>query len=214
MTILPWSVLYHYVAPWLPGCPNVVMDDALRTAAIEYCEKTRAHKVYLTAIDSVVGVDAYVYTSPDPVNLNVYRADSVFFNGRQLDPCGLDERDILYPNWMTTPAVPEKYSQLNERAISIVPSPNVAITGAIVVRAAMTPTTTAVGLDDTLAEFHGRFIAQGALFTAMSMEGKEWNNDAKAGAYKAMFDDSISTQKIRAVMGFTRAAKRVRGSYF
>ena len=55
----PWGDFYDLIMPDLPGCPFVVVDNALRQSAISFCEQSLAWRWDHPDISIAAGTAAY-----------------------------------------------------------------------------------------------------------------------------------------------------------
>lgn len=203
MTILFEDYL-NEVRPDVPGCPEATMENAVRNACIELCEKALIWRETLAAIDSVVGTDQYTLSSADAeaaVHMPIY----VAYDTTPLDGYSEEELDIIDYGWRTAGQnIPSAYLMVPGGILWFNRKPAVAITGGIVTRVAIKPKPDAIGADDFLYNDWHEAIAHGAKRRLMEVEGKKWSNPKSARFHGAKFNFFVQDAHARATKGNIR----------
>lgn len=200
------------VVPEVPGCPLAVAEDAVREAAIEFCEKGWAWIYTHPALTSVINVGTYAFTPP--TGSLVSRVLQAWYEKRQLVAKTADQLSELYENWTTQTGSPQYTVQDNEESLIIVPMPTVGVADAIRMRVVLRPTRASTDIETRIYEYHLDAIAMGAKAKLMMMSDKPWANPKMAPAYMAIFEEKIDAARYKAQKGYGRAVRRVSGSYF
>jgi hypothetical protein len=65
-----YESLVKEILPYVPGCPDSVVESNLRAATIEFCEKTKAYTYDVDPITTISGV--YEYDFDQPVGTSVH----------------------------------------------------------------------------------------------------------------------------------------------
>lgn len=227
------SKFYQFVAPFVPGAPEFAMALEVRTAAIEFCQRSLAHQRTLDSVASVAGQSLYdlvflgdvltlsddasidlsdvVTLSPDavsPGNVEVVaKLLSVKVDGEPLRLLAPQQMDEFKAE--TTAQAPTCALLAGPMRLQVYPTPSVA-GKAIVVRAAMRPAQEAATIDDELFERFARVIADGAIARLAALPGKAFSNPDVAMAAQLRFDDAIAKAHERAFLNDTRAVQRSR----
>ena len=85
------------VSPHVPGCPQPLMLQAIRDAAIRICEKTLAWRYTAPVFDLLPGVHEYFYPKPPATDAHVMFA--AVLNGAPMEKLTLEQAIALYPDW-------------------------------------------------------------------------------------------------------------------
>lgn len=208
-----WDSFYPDVATEVPGAPDIVIDHALRNAAIEFCERTRVHVVSLDAEDSVSGVGEYQITPPSQA-VNIAEVLSVSFMGIALEPRTIEAvRHGYGADWRIKTGVPACYTQQAADTLIIVPAPDRAETAAIGIDVALCPSPTAAGLDDWLFRKYRHAIAAGAKARMMAMAGVPWASPDRGDFYGGILESVIIETTSAARKSLVRAMPRFGGGF-
>lgn len=175
-----WSVFYPYIQPYLPGCPEIVIELHLQEAAAEFCARSEIWRVDLDA-DSV-----YANCSDYTVNVPTL---SILENVLPLYLDGALLRQVTDRYFAPSPDVgtgtPTHYSIYRDTMLRFYPTPDAVYTfqGSAVIK----PALTATGVEDYIYQSHGRCIAHGAIAKIAGIPSKEWTNPDLAAVSNAMF---------------------------
>jgi hypothetical protein len=189
-----------------------VVDDWLRNVAIEFCERTKAHVVDLDPVDAVANQMAYGLEVPTGKEL--IEIISVWFSGDKITPKSPAFLENKYGDWAAEIDTPQFYLQQDTENLLLVPAPSTAEVGAIKIKAAIKPTSTATGIDDWLFSQWHLALAAGAKSKMMAMGGGvSWESPSRVPIYLSAFEDAIARASTRAADGFVRARPRFSGSF-
>lgn len=199
-----------YVRVHVSGLPAPVMVHELRTATIQFCERSRAWKG-MDALDVVAGESRYVVPVPDEAQLAVL--EEVYLGSQYLTPKPLDELRARWINWLDATGNPLYYTQLEPDAITLVPKPVVSQVDGLRFRAHFKPLPNAKQVPDFLLNHYGPIIASGALAKLMMMPDLPCHNPKLAEHHQAQFDLGAARANTQADRSFTRAPRRVVGRF-
>ena len=145
-----WEDFHPLVLPSVLGCPIPTMDNALRLAARDFCERTRAWRereefeaqgnTNLFDIDIPTGTELVRFTSADIGGKDF----SVFGEG------------LLPKDWADRDPKPGLY-HVFDNAYRVFPLPNAGT--AMVIEAALMPDMTGTGVGDDVFKRHAEAIA-------------------------------------------------------
>lgn len=206
-----WSAFYPDVLSELPGAPFPVVDNWLRNAAIEFCERSKAYVVDLTAVDAVANQMAY--TIPLATDTELVEVRSALFSGDKITPQSAAYLETKYGDWMAQVGTPGHYTQQDTLSVLLVPAPASAETGAIKIKAAIKPGIAATGVEDWLFSQWRMALAAGAKAKMMVMDGQPWSNPNLAAFNLGQFEDAITKAQVRASGGLVRSRPRFSGSF-
>lgn len=205
---------YPYVLPEVPGCPEPTVDIALRSALIEFCEKTLVIQRDLDPVTVVKGITDY--DIDPPASQLVSRLMRVWYKDVELAPTAPDNvhnaevYNTLFTGADKERSDPRMFIQKDERTFSIYPIPKDTVANGLTIRAALKPTRNAETVEDVLFEDYAETVAHGAKYRLLSMASKPWTNGPAASLALAAFNSGINVARQRASRGHTRADLRVR----
>lgn len=205
---------YPYILPEVPGCPEPTVDVALRSAMIEFCEKTLIIQRDLDPVTVVKGITDYDIDPPN--NQLVTRLLRVWYKDVELTPTAPDNvnnaevYNTLFTGADKNRADPRMFIQKDERTFTVYPIPQETVANGLTVRAALKPTRLAETVEDVLFEDYAEAISSGAKYRLLSMASKPWTNGPSATLALATFNTAINVARQRASRGHTRADLRVR----
>lgn len=184
----------------VPGALEVELVDALRFAVIEFCTKSFILTDWHTKTAADMTFDAAA-TGIMPVALfdafvGERRADIYQVNAGQLDSATED-----------SPVVTYKVDQLHS-SIAITPAPSGSASVRLLV--AMSPTPDANEYPDHLWMMHREALKAGALARLLSEPGTPYVNEARAQAYRQIFESEIDSAKTAASVNRSTSTQRLR----
>ncbi len=196
------------VRPWAPGVPDPVAYDAIRSAAIEFCERTRLWR-YEDTYDIAAADDGEVFA---PVGSVLHDIEAIEFDGRKLTPIATVDLDEKVPRWRTdpVPGLPEWYTQVEQNLIRIVPPQD----GQLYVCVRLKPDATTTELPEFIAREYREVIGWGALGRLLMIPGQSFSNPDMAQYYKALFEQKIDRLSTKGTTGQQNAPKRTKPRYF
>lgn len=206
-----WTNYLPEVLPEVEGCPKIQAINAIRNAAIEFCEKSRVWEYNFTSKVALVAAQASYVLVP-PTGSEIVAVTYLGFlpvgatKSRRVDgPIGEPEMDEKRPAWReenstgTTNTV-DLFTQL-KNTIRLVPIPVVNQSDALVVSAALKPTRASTYGDDRLYDEWLEFIAHGAKQRLMMVPKKPWSNPELAEWHRTMFRRGINRALARRQKG-------------
>lgn len=186
------------VLPWAPGAPDGLIVQAVRSAAREFCERTRAWVLWLDPATAGEGVGQELdFELPSKTEL--VRIEQVTVDGRPLD----------IDHYREAPADPALFEGDGKAAMAK-DTKVLALTGnwagaeAVQVQVSLMPAEDSVSMDTTVASRFRDAIASGARFELLSLPGVPFSNERVAGQQRDLFEKAIAAASVRAYMGFTR----------
>lgn len=196
--------LAPHVMPWAPTCPEPLMIQYLREAAIEFCRRTRSwrtEEIYkLTAPEQ----DIQLVTCCDSIVHEIervrYREDSASIWQPPLKPITFEEAD----DWQGGEATPVYFTQRIANTLRVVPF----TTGEIKVTMFLKPDQQAQTIPDYIAEQYPQVIAAGALAKLLMLPGYDFAEPNQAMMYQAMFDEACDRHFRDNTRGQQRARTR------
>jgi len=199
-----WEEFYRLVQPHVPGCPEVVIDNHIRDAAIDFCERSEVWTYRTPAEQTVDGVSDYFVGIPGGAALE--NVVSVHVDGLLLSRVS----ELHSNNNPTAPkGMPRHYSLFEDQEVRFFPTPDRAYT--LYATVVLKPAPSSSGVEDFIFKAHGRNIACGAIASLTVTPGKEWTNLELAAYYKTKFFQGADDAKGRDTR---RSNMRVKGVRF
>ena len=205
MATVLWSKFYPYIQPYLPGCPEIVMESHLQEASATFLQRSEIWRFEIEkdfAVKNVADYPIYIPSS-EAVLENIYE---IVVNGRQMSRVTDKHLDSTRfgPN-----GCPAYYAIYQDTSLRFYPTPDekYTYTGWGVLKTKLTAT----GVEDWIFESHGRCISYGALAQLASVPGKEWTNPDLASYYRMKFSMEADEAKSRE---YRRVATRVQSQDF
>lgn len=194
------------VIPYVHDCPQIAAVSAIRSAAIEFCERSSYWQVSLAPIDAVISTGEY--TPVVPAGARIADLLHVWYNTILLVPKSNEELTKLYRgiDWRTLVGQPSFYCSDLSGVVRVVPAPSVSYTGAIVVRASLAPTRASVDIETNIYEKQAEVIAMGARARLLGMSGQPAYDPMQAQAQRSAFLAGCNNARIRANKAASRSS--------
>lgn len=209
MANIAWKLFLPYIAPNVSGCPAGVMVQAIRNAAIEFCENTRLWKLRATGTDILKDEARYAYDTPS--NAKVIEAVYVAINNSQLVKTCREELDECCPEWReTVDSRPKEYFMDTANTIRLVGIPSEDILGSLDVDVAVKPSRSAVDGPDFLFENWVEVIAHGALARLHAMAGNIWADPSLVKYHRKKFRHGISKAKSKELKSRQTISRKIK----
>jgi hypothetical protein len=190
-----FNSLVKEVIPYVPGCPDTLILNNLRSATIELCEKSKAFVFDLDPITSISGV--YEYDFDQPTGTDVHQILWATYDGEDLDPISPRSLEVNYPDWKDKSSIPQVYLQKTPNTFWIVPIPSSTKTSAIQLSVALKPTRSSNNIDTTFSNDYRDGIIYGALYRLLRIPAKDWTDPAAARDYLSLFNEEVKQAELR-----------------
>ena len=223
----------------LPGCPDIVLKDAVRDAAIEFCRRTellRAHidmavvagQSHYQLMRAVWGTwgewlatpeyefitsDGGPYLTADgTAGLEGVVTWEVLHLRRATQPLApANRREFQLQGWDTDAGTPGYYYLEGDGSLVLGPIPDAAET--LVATLSVTPGSSSANVPDALWYDHRETIAAGARAWVRRNLG-DWVNPQLEAEDRKVFEYGVRNQNIRRARGGVNAPLRVRAQPF
>lgn len=214
MATVAYNLWYNEVLPEAPGCLAAVAENAIRNAAIEFCERSQFHIYNHPAINAVAATATYAFVPP--ANTLVVKVLQAFYNSKEIIPKTPDELDSMYTttDWRDRTGTPLYYTQDDELNIRLVPYPSASLANALKLRVSLKPTRASTTVEARIYEEHLESIKAGALYRLKAQTSKPYSDPTGAANNLTLFNMGIDSARDRVSRGFGRAHRRVYGHYF
>ena len=213
MADLALSEWYDDVLPQVAGCPVVLADWAIRKAAIEFCDRSHAHIVALTGINSVAGTADYTLTPT--AGTEVVKVIGVEYDGEDIDPISPRDVSRLYgEDWADLQEEPVHFLSQYGTSLKLIPKPATAIAAGIVPTVVTRPTAAATTIAEVIGTLYKEAIAKGARKTLWLMPKKPWTAFERGAKEEQDFFEACAVAHLQAHKGRTGAPTRTRNYYY
>ena len=181
------------VLPYVPGCPDSLIQTNIRSAAIELCEKSKAFTFDLDPITTISG--EYEYKFDQPSGTEVHQILWATYDGNDLDPISPRSLELNYPDWRDKTGTPTVYLQKTVNTFWLVPVPNDG--KELLVNVALKPTRTTNNIDTEFSNTYRDGIIYGTIFRLLRIPQKEWTDPIASADYFNLFQAEISDAELR-----------------
>jgi len=214
MTYVPYDGFLQEVLPQCPGVPELVAINAIRNAAIDFCEQSQWLQYPAAAIDGVA--NQAVYALAVLTDTRVSMITDAWWDTLRLIPKSEDQLAQLFgADWRTMQGGPNYYLRdTDPTSITVVPYPIISEPGALTMKTTLCPTRASMTVDPNLIEYWLEPIASGAKARLMAMPGQPYFNRTSALAEALMFRKGVSDAKIQVNRGLGRAVVNMRPPVF
>ena len=189
-----YSSLIKEVLPYVPLCPDTLAEQAIRSATIEFCERSKAYILDMDPFNTISGV--YEYDFEIPTGTEVHQVLYMTYNGRDMDPISPRSLELNYPDWRDRTGNPHVYLQKTPTTFWVVPVPSGS--DQIIASVALKPTRSSNNIDTTISNTYRDAIIYGALYRLLRMPHREWTDIGAAQEYSFQFSQEIQQAELRA----------------
>tara|TARA_R100000734_G_C3318660_1_gene113055 strand:+ start:858 stop:1535 length:678 start_codon:yes stop_codon:yes gene_type:complete len=181
------------VLPYVPGCPDSLIETNLRSATIELCEKSKAFTFDLDPLNSISG--EYEYEFDQPSGTDVHQILWMTYDGNDLDPISPRSLELNYPDWRDRSGTPTVFLQKTSDSFWLVPVPN--SNKEILINVALKPTRTTNNIDTEFSNTYRDGIIYGAVYRLLRMPSKQWTDPVAAADYFNLFQAEVTDAELR-----------------
>jgi len=211
MTQRTFLSLVNRLAPSVPGCPTPIVQQYIRDAAIEACERTLAWRYEQPAIRLTPGVYEYPYENPTGSEIHAFL--TVSLNGETISPVTLEQLHTHYPDWpssdTTKRSTPRFVCQIDVENFVVAPVPDSARTYDVRMIVALKPLRDADDMDKSAFDDLENVIMHGALQHLLVLPDRNWTDRELASYHAKQFAFKLSERRARANLGAARASMSV-----
>ena len=182
-----YTSLVKDILPYVPLCPDALVEQHIRSATIEFCERSKAYILDMDPFNTTAGV--YEYDFDIPVATEVHQVLYMTHDGNDMDPISPRSLELNYPDWRNRTGSPHVYLQKSSSLFWIVPVPSG--TKEVIASVALKPTRTSNNIDSTISNQYRDAIVYGSLYRLLRMPNREWTDIGAAREYLAQFNSEI-----------------------
>jgi hypothetical protein len=192
--VAAYSSLIKEVLPYVPLCPDSLVGQNLRSATIEFCERSKAYVLDIDPFNTISGV--YEYDFDIPTGTEVHQVLLMTHDGNDMDPISPRSLELNYPDWRNRTGQPHVYLQKTPTTFWIVPVPSGS--KEVITSVALKPSRTSNNIDTTISNQYRDAIIYGTLYRLLRMPNREWTDIGAAQEYLYQFNQEISQAELRA----------------
>jgi len=191
-----FSSLVKDILPYVPNCPDSLVESTLRSACIEFAERSKAYVYDLDPITTISGV--YEYEFDQPSGTDVHQILWMTYDGDDLDPISPRSLELNYPDWRDKTSLPQVYLQKNPSTFWVIPVPNSAVTDGLLLSVALKPSRTTSNIDTTFSNSYRDGIVYGTLYRLLRIPAKDWTDPQAAADYLGLFNQEVVQAELKA----------------
>ena len=204
---ISYESLLPEVLPMVAGCSDTLAENAIRSAAIEFCERTSAYQLELEPITTISNI--YEYDLEPPTGTTVHKILWVTHDGQDLEPLTTTLLEQRVPRWRTDNGLPVYFVKPTASLIWLVPIPSAQLVNSTIIRVVLKPTHTSTMSDESIMDEYRDAIVNGALFRLLRIPGKDWSDLQGAQLYSSLFESVVITAERRGRQADEGVARRV-----
>ena len=189
-----YTSLVKEILPYVPLCPDALVEQHIRSATIEFCERSKAYILDMDPFNTTAGV--YEYDFDIPVATEVHQVLYMTHDGNDMDPISPRSLELNYPDWRNRTGSPHVYLQKSTSLFWIVPVAS--CSKEVIASVALKPTRTSNNIDSIVSNQYSDAIIYGSLYRLLRMPGREWTDVGAAREYLAQFNNEIIQAELRA----------------
>jgi hypothetical protein len=204
-----YESLLPEIIPMVPGCPDTLIENNIRAAVIELCEKAAVLQAELDPVTTIAGI--YEYDLEPPTDTVVHKIMWVVHDGKEIEPISTNLLEQRKQNWRDADnrGTPEYFVKTSQSLFWMVPVPNETKVSSTILRVQLKPTQTSTTADDELMSEYRDTIVNGALFRLLRLPSKDWTDFAGAQVYGSLFAEGIAQADRRARNADAGIARKV-----
>lgn len=205
-----YESLLPEIIPMVPGCPDTLIENNIRAAVIEFCEKSEVYQQELDPVTTVANI--YEYDLEPPSQTLVHKIVWVSYDGEEIEPVTTALLEQREPKWRDSNyyGTPNYFVKQTQSTFWLVPVPNETKVSSTIVRAVLKPTYASTAADDEIMTDYRDAIINGTLFRLLRMPSKDWTDYAGAQVYASLFAEGIVNAERRARQADVRVSRKVK----
>lgn len=179
---MKFSDFNQFIRPEVQGCPDFMIERAVRDSAIEFCKRTDMYMPEPEFVTIIDGVNEYAVSLPTGTELN--HIIDIYDDKKPLKPVSYTEL-LSRLGDETETGQPKYYAQRDNTDFYLAPIPSKSDT--LRVLYSVKPTSSATSIPDSIGKEHRETISHGALYRLQMMSTQPWANPSAAGMNERIF---------------------------
>jgi hypothetical protein len=198
------------VLPYVRDVPEVVALQAVKNAAIEFCQETRYIQENLDPMAGISGIKTYDL-EPNEGTYKIADIIEFWYGDSFLVPKSIEQLTQIYrsTNWNTLAGNPYYYFRPSSQEVQIVPYPQVTEQNKLHIRAALKPSRGSTTIKEEIYERFLEDIAYGARARLYNTPNQPYYDLKTSLEYMKRFNDVIADVRTQVNKGLTRASVQI-----
>ena len=207
-----YESLLSEIIPVVPGCTDTLIEQNIRAAVIELCEKTEVYQKELDPVSTVKNIFEYdlAPTSSTTVHMIIWMT----YDGEDLEAITTALLEQRKPKWRQSgyEGRPEYFVKQSPSLFYVAPVPNETKVNGLLLRVALKPTHTSSSCEDDIVNDYRDTIINGTIYRLLRLPGREWTDYTGAQIYGSLFLEGIASASEIGKQSASRVARKVRYS--
>jgi len=203
-----FSDMVNRLSPSAPGAPQPVLVAAIRSAAIDACERTLAWRYEQPDVTLTTAVESAAYAVPAETEVHAILTASI--NGVTAPSLTLEAVHARYPKYPDNSASelsqPRFVTHVDPDTFYVVPVPDAVSTYLVAMFVALKPLRTATGMDQAIMDELENVIVHGALQELLVMPERTWSDKELAAYHAKQYAFKSAERRARTNVGAGRAS--------
>ena len=181
-----WELFHPFVVPDVMGCPNPLVDHALRQAAREFCQRSSVWREWADSFTATGLLQRFDFDLPGQAEL--VAATRATVAGKGIQVLG---SHFLPADWQLTDTTftSDALIHISMTEYMLYPMPSA---GEVVsIEMALKPSLTASGVGDDVYNKWAEVVSKGALYRLLSSPGKPYTDLQAAALSKSVFESGV-----------------------
>ncbi|MBT8449417.1 MAG: hypothetical protein KJO69_06985 [Gammaproteobacteria bacterium] len=187
-----------FIRPEVQGCPDFLLERAVRDAATDFCRRTDVYLAEPEYIQISAGVNEYTVTIPSGTELN--HIVDIYNDNIALNPVSFTEL-LKRLGDENTRGNPKFYAQRDNKDFYLAPIP--AEKDTLRVLYSLKPTSSSTSIPDTIGKEYREIISHGALFRLQMMAGQPFSNPNFGAINRDLFEKEVGRTIRQSKYGFS-----------
>ena len=192
---ISYEALLPEILPMVPGCPDTLIENNIRAAVVELCERASVYQAELDPVTTISNL--FEYDLEAPSGTSVRKILWVTHQGKDLEPTTTTLLEQRLPKWREDSGVPEYFIQQSSATFILAPIPSATVVGSTIIRAVLRPTHTSTACDNDVMNDYRDTIINGALFRLLRIPNKDWSDLQGASVYGQLFNQGVEAAERR-----------------
>lgn len=177
----------------LPSCPEQLIESAVRSAAINLCEKGCIWRVQQRVASLPGNLREVSLTLPDGARLAMML--SVRLGSHPLAPISRAQLDQSHADWEQMSGTPTVYCSQTNSTVRLVPQTSAPVDTPLIMRYAVAPLISSTSMPDEIAE-RWHFALQAGARADLFRRRAQWADPTAAADALAQFNQSIGRARV------------------
>lgn len=190
-----WADFLPYVRPFIESCADIVMEAAIKRAAINFCESTKIYRLDADPISEAIAQAEYDIAFAADANILVIGLWHVTRNDEDIREISEYKLDTSIWNWRQNSGTPTFYYLSDSNKLRLYPIPTADTVDFIKCNCIVRPTIDAINVPDYLHAQWAEVIAEGALAYLKKMPLKPWTDFNNAAIHEMAYHRGMSQAK-------------------